>query len=378
MRVLIIDDKPPVRQILLDTLEEDGPEWEAIDQDFDGLGRALARFRPDLLVLDLVQGQGASGQPTGNEAFDEIRRRWFCSVVVYSAFPDEQDFEHPLVKTVTKGEGSEFRVLERLKGFVPHAEMIRCVHRDFDARIREALRDSVEALSRQAEEAAGSGDREVVVPRAVRRLVAARVDASVSGAGKLQAWERFIVPPLGNHLFTADLLKLKRNDGHCDEADFRLVLTPTCDLVPRRNGERDVEQVVVARCERITKLGKIDLKAGQRLSSKYKERLRSAFTEGMIGHLLPIPGFRDHVPMMVANLGRLELLKGSEVEIATEDGSEPPPEGKFRRVASTDSPFREMVAWAYLRVIGRPGLPEIDVDAWLETLSGQLAGRVES
>ena len=155
MRVLIIDDKPPVRQILLDTLEEDGPEWEAIDQDFDGLGRALARFRPDLLVLDLVQGQGASGQPTGNEAFDEIRRRWFCSVVVYSAFPDEQDFEHPLVKTVTKGEGSEFRVLERLKGFVPHAEMIRCVHRDFDARIREALRDSVEALRRRLEAVTG-------------------------------------------------------------------------------------------------------------------------------------------------------------------------------------------------------------------------------
>lgn len=377
MRVLIIDDEPSVRQTLRSTLEEDGRTWEATDRDFDGLDDALSRIRPDLLVLDLLQGQGGDGQATGNEAFDEIRRKWFCPVVVYSAFPDEQDFDHPLVHTVTKGSGSEFEVLDRLQSFVPHAEMIRCVHREFDARIREALRDSVEALSRQAE-TAGSGVQGVVVPRAVRRLVAARVDARVSGAGKLQAWERFIVPPLGDHLFTADLLRLNRSDGHFEEGDFRLVLTPTCDLVPGRNGDRDVEQVVVARCERITKLGKIDLKSGQRLSGKHKERLRSVFTEGLIGHLLPIPEFGDHVPMMVANLGRLEILEGHQVEVATGDGSEPPMEGRFRRVASTDSPFRETVVWAYLRVIGRPGLPEIDVDAWLETLSDRLAERVES
>lgn len=377
MRVLIIDDEPSVRQTLRSTLEEDGRSWEATDRDFDGLDDALSRLRPDLLVLDLLQGQGGNGQPTGNEAFDEIRRKWFCPVVVYSAFPDEQDFDHPLVHTVTKGSGSEFEVLNRLQSFVPHAEMIRCVHRDFDARIREALRDSVEALSRQAE-TAGGGVQEAVVPRAVRRLVAARVDAKVSGAGRLQAWERFIVPPLGNHLFTADLLRLNRNDGRVEEGDFRLVLTPTCDLVPGRNGDQGVEQVVVARCERITKLGKINLKSGQGLSSKQKESLRSVFTEGMIGHLLPIPEFRDHVPMMVANLGRLELLKGNQVEVATEEGSEPPMKGRFRRVASTDSPFRETVVWAYLRVIGRPGLPEIDVDAWVEILSGRLAKRVES
>ncbi len=292
MRVLIIDDEPPVRQTLRSALEEDGQTWEAADRDFDDLGDALARFRPDLLVLDLLQGQGADGQPTGNYAFDEIRTKWFCPVVVYSAFPDEQNFDHPLVQTVTKGAGSEFKVLEQLKAFVPHAEMIRCVHRDFDARIREALRDSVEALSKQAETAA-SGVREVVVPRAVRRLVAARVDAKVSGAGKLQAWERFIVPPLGNHLFTADLLRLNRNNGHFEEGDFRLVLSPTCDLVPRRNGDHGVEQVVVARCERITKLGKVDLDSGQKLSNKQKESLRAVLTEGMIGHLLPIPEFRD-------------------------------------------------------------------------------------
>ena len=377
MRVLIIDDDPPVRQTLCSTLEEDGQTWEVSDRDFDDLGYALSRFRPDLLVLDLLEGQSADQQPTGNEAFDEIRRTWFCPVVVYSAFPDQQAFNHPLVQTVSKGTGSEFKVLNHLKAFVRHAEMIRCVHGDFDARIREALRDSVEALSRQAE-MTGSGDREVVVPRAVRRLVAARVDARVSGAGKLQAWERFIVPPLGNHLFTADLLRLNGGDGPFEEGDFRLVLTPTCDLVPGRNGEHDVEQVVVARCEKITKLGKIDLESAQGLSGKQKESLRPGFTEGLIGHLLPIPAFRDHVPMMVANLGRLEILKGSQVEVATGDGSEPPMEGRFRRVASTDSPFREMVVWAYLRVIGRPGLPEIDVDSWLETLSAQLSERVES
>ena len=237
------------------------------------------------------------------------------------------------------------------------------MHRDFDARIREALRDSVEALRGQAEANGGNG-HEVVVPRAIRRLVAARVDARVSGEGKLQAWERFVVPPLGDHLLTADLLRLHRSDELLKEEDFRLVLTPSCDLVPDRDGQHNVKHVLVAHCEKVEKLGNIELTSGQALSNKKKNNLRPFFTEGMVGPLVPIPEFWSHVPMMVANLGRLELLRWDQVEVALREGNGASVEGKFRRVASTDSPFREMVVWANLRVTGRPGLPEIDVDGW--------------
>ena len=104
----------------------------------------------------------------------------------------------------------------------------------------------------------------------------------------------------------------------------------------------------------------LTLSPGNQLNRKQKERLQSIITEGMADKMLPIPEFVGKVPMMVANLGRLELLEW-------------PVDEKFERVASTDSPFREMVVWAFLRVTGRPGLPEIDVDGWLENLSDWLA-----
>jgi len=372
IRVLIIDDDPSLRQTLRSTLQDE-EDWELDDRGFDGLDDALSRFRPDLLVLDLLEGGGVDGQATGNESFEEIRRKWFCPVVVYSAFPDRQEFSHSLVKVVTKGANTELEVRDRLRDFVPYAEMIQGVHRDFDARIREALRDSVETLSNQAE-TTGGGVRGVIVPRAVNRLVAARVDAKVSGGEKLQAWERFIVPPLGNHLLTADLLRLNRADGQVDEGDFRLVLTPSCDLVSRDNSQ----SVLVARCESLTKLGKVELIPGKNLTSKQKDSVRSIFTEGMVGHLLPIPEFRGHIPMMVANLGHLELIEWEQVELGPGEGDGSPVEGRFQRVASTDSPFREMAVWAYLRVTGRPGLPEIDINGWLENLLRQLAARVDT
>ena len=44
-------------------------------------------------------------------------------------------------------------------------------------------------------------------------------------------------------------------------------------------------------------------------------------------------------------------------------------EGKtFERVASIDSPFRELVAWAYMQVACRPGLPDRDTETWSEEI----------
>ena len=135
LRVLIVDDDAELRQALGATLEEE-EGWEIRGRNFGDVADALERFRPDMLVLDLVEGQGADGRPTGNEAFQEIRAQWFCPVVVYSAFPNRQGFDHALATTVQKGTDTELHVRNRLREYVSHAEMIRSVHEDFDTRVR--------------------------------------------------------------------------------------------------------------------------------------------------------------------------------------------------------------------------------------------------
>jgi CTP synthase len=61
---------------------------------------------------------------------------------------------------------------------------------------------------------------------------------------------------------------------------------------------------------------------------------------------------------MAANLKDLALIPISDIG----------PEHEFTTIASVDSPFREQVAWAYLQITGRPGLPERDTSTWAEDI----------
>lgn len=369
LRVLVVDDLEGPRETLRLTLQEES-DWEIRAQGFDSVGDVLVQFRPDMVVLDLKED--STGHGAGNTSFDLIWARWFCPVVVYTAAPELQEFKNnPLVATIQKGSDTDEAVRTRLEEFIPQVEMIRGVHCEFDARIREALRDSVDYLGDQIETADGaSGD--AVLSRAVHRLVAARVDVGISGNGQLEGWERFVVPPLGEDLLTADLLQ--RGVARWGaESTFRLVLTPSCDLARHGGNESKVKQVLVAQCEAMDNLQALQLRPEEKLGNKRKKerqrkKLKGMVREGIAGHYIPIPPLRGHVPLMAANLKRLQLLPLDSIrmEACGSDASVGP--DTYCRVASTDSPFREMVVWAYLRVTGRPGVPEVDVDDWVDQI----------
>ena len=372
MKVLLVDDDPDVGEPLRDALDEAGG-WQVIGRGFGEVAEALTVCRPDFVVLDLIEGSGADASDSGNASFERIWETWFCPVIVYSAFPDQQRFEsHPLVRCVQKGLGSEDRVRDHLEQLRPQAEMIAAVHTEFDRRIREALRDSTHLLRAQLAEAAPTG---TPLARAVRRLVAARVDEEAYGEGPLQAWERFVVPPLGeNLLLTADLLR-RRDTEWTDPNAFRLILTPSCDLVRHGDQPPRADSVLVARCETPDQ---IDILKTVTKRQQRKKKLKPLLNAGAAGRHVFIPRFRDCVPSMVANLKRLELLDWDQIVIANGDTAVPSARPVYERVASTDSPFREMVAWVYLQVAGRPGLPDLDEEAWLSELLDSVDGAAGS
>lgn len=61
---------------------------------------------------------------------------------------------------------------------------------------------------------------------------------------------------------------------------------------------------------------------------------------------------------MAANLRDLQLVPMQQIGNGTE----------FSRIAAIDSPFRELVAWAYLQIACRPGLPERDLSSWAKEI----------
>ncbi len=243
------------------------------------------------------------------------------------------------------------------------------VHQYFDNSIRQAIRDSIHAFP-CFEPLNDNFPNHSTFVRAVRRLVAARVDTDASSSEPLEPWERFAIPPLGENLLTADILRKSESDWE-DEDAFRLVLTLSCDLARHRNNKPKVEYVLAARCEPITSLGRKWFPNHSNLNSKqkksYEKRLKGAIREGVTDNTyIPIPQFANHVPVMVANLKKLELISLDSVCTKKSKTNNAANRNCYRRVASTDSPFREMVVWAHLRVMGRPGIPEIKIQSWIE------------
>ena len=162
MKVLIIDDNELVRQDPARS-HPGGQQLGSAGPRIPGSPGTLLRFRPDAVVLDLVEGD-VTEDVAGNDSFDEIRSSWFCPVVVYSDYQGEQNFKHALVKTIPKGPDSDLAVVQSLQGFTAMAQVIRDVHWEFDKRIREALRDFTPLLREQAGSTANLGD-DPVLPR---------------------------------------------------------------------------------------------------------------------------------------------------------------------------------------------------------------------
>jgi hypothetical protein len=82
-------------------------------------------------------------------------------------------------------------------------------------------------------------------------------------------------------------------------------------------------------------------------------------TQGHGKKCLPLPQLPLVFPTLVADLLDLELL-----DLKTIYTQEP----SWLRIASVDSPFRELVSWAYAICAARPGLPDRDYNAWLEQM----------
>ena len=109
-------------------------------------------------------------------------------------------------------------------------------------------------------------------------------------------------------------------------------------------------------------LGLTSLKDVVSRTSELKKRLRSTIlTQGYSDAIIPFPCLEGHIPTMVADLRDLELIDNQKV--GGRDSGRP-----FLRIASIDSPFRELVAWAYLQIACRPGLPDRDFNSWRDEI----------
>lgn len=362
LKLLFIEDEPSAVNPIVRLLGE-WADTQCEVSNFADAEDKVVSLRPDIVILDLLNG-GASPEPepAGLETCNFIWNQHFCPLVIYSARPDIYDDtheKHPFVKSIQKGKGSPKKVLAAFREFRPHVEALTKAEEHVRQSFSYAMRDVAPYAFKAFTDVA---QRTETIKRSGKRRLAALMDELSRDGTKLASWEMYLCPPVSSDIKLGDVLR--KADGGCNEpSSFRIALTPSCDLVALNGRVPKVDRVLTARC--------CSMKRGLDLTSlkdmglaKLKERLpRTVLTQGYFEAVIPFPCLKGRIPTMAANLRDLEFIPVGDIGVEDK---------RFLRIASIDSPFRELVAWAYLHIACRPGLPDRDFNSWSEEIIGTL------
>lgn len=358
MKILLVDDEEAPLIPLRQQIEESELDVELRQVGFYDAESAIDARWPDVVILDIFSGSPADGIDHGADRLDSIWKQCFRPVIVYSASPDsvseERYRQHPFIRFIKKGSGSELEVEKAIQELNELVELLDAARSRIEDEFSMALRDVAPLAGSDVSRLAK------VVERSARRRVAALLDEGNPESGAIQPWEQYVYPPLSQDLRQGDVLH-RRRQSHEPE-HYRIVLTPSCDLVATTRRLPKVERVLVAQCVDMDS-ALVAVGAGKSKGKKRRERLIRMFNAGFEQNVVPFPSLSDLIPSMAADLRCLELLGLEDVR------------STYEVVASIDSPFRDVIAWAYMRTVGRPGLPERDNGSWADRIvDGRGAG----
>jgi hypothetical protein len=192
-------------------------------------------------------------------------------------------------------------------------------------------------------------------------------EAVAEGGPNLMSWEQYLCPPSNpHHFFTGDIFRTAGKDKD-DPFSYRVVLTPSCDLVESESRTPKVTDVLLARCTRVQQI-LVDLNVNLGTNPKRKtvesarDKLSRLLTQGYGHSVFPIAGLPGEFPVMAADFRALEVTSLADLKNTS----------LFERVASVDAPFRELFVWAYLSAAGRPGMPDRDFGPWADAIMTEI------
>ena len=380
MKLLFVEDEPASVAQVKKKVEEEHPDIECEVKGFGEAPEWIAKNSPDIVSLDLVLDDSGDKAIEGQKTYDFIWKERFCPIIVYSAQPelDAEKRADPFVKSIKKGRGSPQKFAAAINELRPHAEAIR----EVEAKVRREFAVALKVVAPYAFEvfpdAKQRKQRDDAILRCGRRRLAALMDDLARHGVEecLASWEQYLCPPVSDNVQLGDILQAK--DGPVgNPGSFSIVLTPSCDLVSSGNRKPKVRNVLVAACrsmkEGLAGVGmplKIETIRDAVALEDFRNQLkRTILTQGYHQKIIPLPRLEGRIPTMAVDLRALVLIPIEQIGLQGTD---------YVRIASLDSPFRELVSWAYLQIACRPGLPDRDSDSWCDEIVASCQDRARS
>jgi hypothetical protein len=364
--VLMIDDDADVIATLREHFSQHAQGATFIEEsDFGNALNKVREVRPDVLILDVYQGNPATGNVAVQPVWADIWKDWFCPLVFYSAGDVDVDPAppegHPFICMIQKGAGTEQQVLNAVNEYAPHVAAIRSVQQELSNVTHSVLRD----IAKHVFDTEPQADRRKdMLVRVARRRVAAKMDEALTGTtDPLYPWEQYVHPPLASHLILGDILRVT-DMPQTDTTAFRIVITPTCDLVPHGQPPKcKVDAVLAVKSSSPTTFVTKGLNlATSTAEKKLKDYLGRALNDPQQSGVAVLPEYPGVLPLLALDFRELELIPVADIALANEAGK------PLTRVASIDSPFREFLAWAFLQTNCRPGIPPRNMESVVAAL----------
>ncbi len=367
LKILIVEDEEPVGDLLETAITGrlKALAHEPLIQRCRNIPHsksALEDFRPHVVTLDL-KDDSTDDMSAGKPAWEFIRNTHFCPVVFFSAnplpegFPDGTD---PFAQYLNKNEQKADDVAATVENFIPHIIGLEGIRSEVESRYAKSLQKVSKLIWVTEKEPEA---RKQALLRVTRRQLAAALEHPLGKENSIKAWEQFIYPPIDTSLCTGDILH--KVDGTENPGDFRVILSPPCDLVEGPN-RHPVAEVLLGRCVSVRSpevLRKKSLKEyypnGQS-NANLPEQLGKKLCDDKLDGMVVIPKLSGVFPAMVLDLKSLHVAEREKIAAGSELVKE---DSEFIRLASMDSPFREALSWRFTHTIGRPGYPPVDEES---------------
>ncbi|MBP9022214.1 MAG: hypothetical protein KBH06_03330 [Spirochaetes bacterium] len=340
MNVLFIEDEPSSVEPAKDLLEKNNIKTCVIN--FPDDSTPIKDFNPDCIVLDRMQGMEDNEGNGGEKSLKIIREFYFCPIVIYSGASTKFGNEHPLITCVLKGRDSEEKVYKAIRQFTPLIIANKEIFESLSTRTREMMRDTFPIVHKEGEI---DETKIEIFKYLTNRRIAASIDIIQNQEGrKLNPVEMYIYPPIKDSFLVCDIIKKNSDLSTMDVCDYRMILTPSCDLEANNNRKEKIEFVLTA------KLARIDEDTSQWTTGCSEEK-RNKFIKQYLDNpesKIFLPAIPNVIGHWHVEFKKLELVSYTELKDVT----------KWKRVVSIDSPFREQIVWEFTKEIGRPGLPD--------------------
>lgn len=360
IEILMLDDDEKILAEIKELLDGERVNGNKIHvtckKDFDTGMTELKSNKYDIVILDVFKGKPAiinTNQP-GKDVFESIRNTRFIPVIFFSGLISEVvEFKSYMVRVVRKSDGAN-GIKKEIKNLADVGLIF--ISKDLNEIINESMKTYFwEFVQKNHTELSKVSNASIFRYLLIRRLglllskeAWGKLKNQIPTNDKTDPLQFYIVPPINKKepYETGDVLE--------KGTKIFVILTPSCDLVIRKNGEKKAKKVLLVAFTPLKETKEYKKYIKDKSSNKSKNDLKTLIKAAVTDKHFFLPEIL-FVPNGILNFQQLVTIEEADL-------------GKYTKIAKIDDPYVQAIQATFIRYYNRVGYPDLDLEEIIKNL----------